>query len=121
MFIAAEGDDFILPHHTEKLHAAYSGEKQKIIVEGDHNSRRSQDVQDKVSSFFYFGLYIKDLVRPDEEFLAEQKKEKEEKKEEEAEELPPPFEIGKFMVEVNEEEEEEELKRAIEESLKLNE
>ena len=33
-FIAAKGDDFIKPHHTEKLHKAYAGEKKLMIVEG---------------------------------------------------------------------------------------
>lgn len=81
LFIAAKDDDFILPHHTDKLHEAYSGEKQKLLVEGDHNSRRDQDVNDKISTFFYFGLYVKDLVQPDQSFIEQQKKEGGEKKE----------------------------------------
>ena len=40
LFIAAKDDDFIPPHHTDKLYEAYSGEKQKILIEGDHNSAR---------------------------------------------------------------------------------
>jgi hypothetical protein len=27
LFATANGDDFILPHHTEELHAAYAGDK----------------------------------------------------------------------------------------------
>ena len=49
------------------------------MVEGDHNSHRSQDVLDKISSFFYFGLCIQALVQPDKEFMEEQKKAKKEK------------------------------------------
>ncbi len=65
-----------MPHHTDILYEKYSGEKQKILVEGDHNSRRQQDVLDKISSFFYFGLCVKDLVAPDPAFIEEQKKNK---------------------------------------------
>lgn len=65
LFIAAKDDDFVMPHHTDILYEKYSGEKQKLLVDGDHNSRRSQDVLDKISSFFYFGLCVKDLVVPD--------------------------------------------------------
>lgn len=73
LFIAAKDDDFILPHHTDKLYDKYSGEKQKLLVEGDHNSRRAQEVNDKISSFFFFGLYMKDLIQPDEAYMTEQK------------------------------------------------
>ncbi len=69
LFIAAKDDDFILPHHTDKLHEKYSGEKQKILAEGDHNSKRKDEVLDKISSFFYFGLCVKELVVPDPAFI----------------------------------------------------
>lgn len=69
LFIAAKNDDFILPHHTDILYEKYAGEKKKLLVEGDHNSKRAQQVLDKISSFFYFGLYVKDLVKPDQQFI----------------------------------------------------
>lgn len=74
LFIAAKDDDFILPHHTDKIYAKYSGEKEKMLVEGDHNSKRKQEVFDKISAFFYYGLYVKDLVVPDPAFKEELKK-----------------------------------------------
>ena len=40
LFATSNGDDFILPHHSEKLHAAYKGDKNMIRFEGDHNSPR---------------------------------------------------------------------------------
>ena len=40
LFIYANGDAFILPKHTEMLYKAYAGDKNKIAVEGDHNSAR---------------------------------------------------------------------------------
>lgn len=40
LFATSNGDDFILPHHSEKLHDAYKGDKNMIRFEGDHNSPR---------------------------------------------------------------------------------
>lgn len=51
-FIAAKNDDFIAPHHTEKLFQAYTGDKELTMVEGDHNSPRSADVNRKAIAFF---------------------------------------------------------------------
>lgn len=42
MFSHGSADDFILPHHSEKLHEAYAGDKTLIMMEGDHNSPRPQ-------------------------------------------------------------------------------
>jgi hypothetical protein len=81
LFIAAEGDDFIEPHHTDELYEKYSGEKQKILVKGDHNSRRGEEVLDKISSFFYFGLHVHELVVKDPVFMEEQNKKIEKEKE----------------------------------------
>lgn len=53
LFIYAEGDDFINPHHCKDLHDVYAGDKNIIAVEGDHNSVRSQFTDDSVTIFFY--------------------------------------------------------------------
>merc|ERR1712232_1120401 len=37
-FIAASGDDFIAPHHTQRLYDMYTGDKELEMVDGDHNS-----------------------------------------------------------------------------------
>lgn len=42
LFVAAHGDDFILPHHASKLYEAYQGEKELRMVDGDHNSVRPE-------------------------------------------------------------------------------
>ncbi|GMI34143.1 hypothetical protein TeGR_g14857 [Tetraparma gracilis] len=42
LFVAAEDDAFILPAHSENIHNAYAGDKNIIIVDGDHNSPRPQ-------------------------------------------------------------------------------
>ena len=40
MFVAGEHDDFINKKHSIKLHAKYAGDKNIVIVDGDHNSPR---------------------------------------------------------------------------------
>jgi alpha-beta hydrolase superfamily lysophospholipase len=53
LFATATGDDFILPHHSEKLHAAYAGDKNLVKFEGDHNSPRPDFFFNSVVIFFY--------------------------------------------------------------------
>lgn len=52
MFIHGNEDTFVLPHHTHSLHDKYAGDKNKIIVEGDHNTLRPSYVYDSISIFF---------------------------------------------------------------------
>mmetsp|Transcript_40120 Transcript_40120/g.115786 ORF Transcript_40120/g.115786 Transcript_40120/m.115786 type:complete len:450 (-) Transcript_40120:88-1437(-) len=40
LFSHGEKDIFIKPHHSEQLHAAYAGDKNLILFDGDHNSER---------------------------------------------------------------------------------
>ena len=40
LFVAGEHDDFINKRHSEEIHAKYAGDKNMIVVEGDHNSPR---------------------------------------------------------------------------------
>lgn len=40
MFVAGEHDDFINKRHSEQLHAKYAGDKNIVVVDGDHNSPR---------------------------------------------------------------------------------
>ncbi|CAD8073106.1 unnamed protein product [Paramecium sonneborni] len=61
-FIAAEEDTFVLPHHTKKLYEAYAGDKNISIVPGDHNSRRPSYVMNSIAIFFYNTLQVKHLV-----------------------------------------------------------
>lgn len=53
VFVAGLGDQFIHPHHTSDIHDRYAGDKNLIMVDGDHNSRRPPYFQDSVSIFFY--------------------------------------------------------------------
>ncbi len=46
----SEQDSFISKAHSQKLHAAYAGDKNLIMFEGDHNSYRPQ--------FFYASALI---------------------------------------------------------------
>lgn len=51
LFVAAEGDEFVPKHHSEKIHSVYAGDKTIIIVEGDHNSIRPQFAYDSITNF----------------------------------------------------------------------
>lgn len=51
LFIAASGDDFILPHHAKELCEAYQGEKELHMISGDHNSVRPEACRKKAALF----------------------------------------------------------------------
>ncbi|KAJ9700197.1 hypothetical protein PVL29_005829 [Vitis rotundifolia] len=46
-------DDFILPHHSDRIFEAYVGDKNIIKFEGDHNSPRPQFYFDSINIFFH--------------------------------------------------------------------
>jgi len=52
LFIGAHNDDFIAPHHTQKLYEAYTGDKELEMVDGDHDSARSFATNQKALLFF---------------------------------------------------------------------
>ena len=60
LFVAGEHDDFIKKHHSEQLHSKYAGDKNIIIVEGDHNSPRPKFLFDSASIFLQTCLQIPD-------------------------------------------------------------
>lgn len=51
LFVAAEQDDFIAPHHSRQLHDNYAGDKNLVLVEGDHNSPRPRFLFDSATIF----------------------------------------------------------------------
>lgn len=58
LFVAGEHDDFINKRHSEQIHAKYAGDKNMIVVEGDHNSPRPKFMFDSVSIFLQTCLQI---------------------------------------------------------------
>lgn len=58
LLVAGEHDDFINKSHSERIHAAYAGDKNMIVVEGDHNSPRPKFMFDSVSIFLQTCLQI---------------------------------------------------------------
>ena len=56
--MAGEHDDFIRKHHSEQIHEKYAGDKNLIIVEGDHNSPRPKFMFDSASIFLQTCLQI---------------------------------------------------------------
>lgn len=61
LFTAAYSDTFIRPHHAKELHEAYAGDKNFVMVEGDHNSARSKFFMDSVAIFFFNTLQCDQL------------------------------------------------------------
>ncbi|XP_026453985.1 uncharacterized protein LOC113355365 isoform X1 [Papaver somniferum] len=53
LFGHAVDDDFINPHHTDRIYEAYVGDKNIIKFEGDHNSPRPQFYFDSITIFFH--------------------------------------------------------------------
>ncbi|GFQ05955.1 uncharacterized protein yqkd, partial [Phtheirospermum japonicum] len=63
LFGHANDDDFIQPHHSDRIFDAYVGDKNIIKFEGDHNSPRPQFYFDSISIFF------KNILQPPENEL----------------------------------------------------
>ncbi|KAM7485178.1 hypothetical protein LguiA_001187 [Lonicera macranthoides] len=53
LFGHAIDDDFIQPHHSDRIFDAYVGDKNIIKFEGDHNSPRPQFYFDSINIFFH--------------------------------------------------------------------
>ncbi|XP_059650331.1 uncharacterized protein LOC132296105 isoform X2 [Cornus florida] len=53
LFGHAVDDDFIQPHHSDRIFDAYVGDKNIIKFEGDHNSPRPQFYFDSINIFFH--------------------------------------------------------------------
>ncbi|KAI3524047.1 hypothetical protein L1887_02661 [Cichorium endivia] len=53
LFGHAIDDDFIHPHHSDRIFEAYMGDKNIIKFEGDHNSPRPQFYFDSINIFFH--------------------------------------------------------------------
>ncbi|CAN1852360.1 Uncharacterized protein YqkD [Linum perenne] len=53
LFGHANEDDFIQPHHSDRIYEAYMGDKNIIKFEGDHNSPRPQFYFDSINIFFH--------------------------------------------------------------------
>lgn len=53
LFGHAIEDDFIQPHHSDRIYDAYVGDKNIIKFEGDHNSPRPQFYFDSINIFFH--------------------------------------------------------------------
>ena len=64
LFVAANNDNFVKPHHAKLLHDIYPGDKNLVNIEGDHNSHRPRFFKDSATIFFYNTLqvqYIKEV------------------------------------------------------------
>jgi len=53
LFVAGNEDRFIRPHHAQDILDAYAGDKNLVMVDGDHNSARPGYFLDSAAIFFY--------------------------------------------------------------------
>ena len=63
-FCHGKDDNFVRVHHCKDLYKIYPGEKDILIVEGDHNDIRPDELNEKAAEFFYYALkckYIKEI------------------------------------------------------------
>ena len=63
-FCHGKDDTFVNVHHCNDLYMTYPGEKDILIVEGDHNDTRPNELNEKAAEFFYYALkckYIKEI------------------------------------------------------------
>ncbi|XP_010532691.1 PREDICTED: uncharacterized protein LOC104808656 isoform X2 [Tarenaya hassleriana] len=64
LFGHAIDDDFIRPHHSDRIYEAYVGDKNIIKFDGDHNSPRPQFYFDSINIFFHNVLQPPEAVGP---------------------------------------------------------
>mmetsp|Transcript_40005 Transcript_40005/g.89836 ORF Transcript_40005/g.89836 Transcript_40005/m.89836 type:complete len:628 (+) Transcript_40005:89-1972(+) len=62
LFVAGDHDDFIIPEHVQALHEAYGGDKEFLLVSGDHNSIRPDDMRRKAVLFLARALRLNDIL-----------------------------------------------------------
>ena len=60
----ADHDSFVAKAHSEKLHAAYAGDKNLITFEGDHNSHRPAFFYNSVLFFLKAVLQLDNDITP---------------------------------------------------------
>lgn len=66
LFCAGESDNFVRPHHSADIHAAYGSDfKNIILVEGDHNSPRPRFLHDSAAIFIRAAMQIPDNITLD--------------------------------------------------------
>ena len=63
-FCHGKDDSFVDCHHCKDLYLIYPGEKNILLIEGDHNDLRPDKLNEKAAEFFYNALkckYIREL------------------------------------------------------------
>jgi len=62
LLIAAEGDAFIPPTHSQLIYHNYAGPRHAVVVPGDHNSVRPKRLMDTIAVFLANAMQIPDEV-----------------------------------------------------------
>lgn len=58
LFVAGVNDELIDPHHTHDIYDVYAGDKNIVLIEGDHNSQRPEYLADGISIFLFERLCL---------------------------------------------------------------
>ena len=61
-FVAGKNDNFIRPHHSQQLYDLYPGDKNIVLVDGDHNDDRPEFLMNSIGIFFYNCLHCELLL-----------------------------------------------------------
>eukprot|EP00217_Crustomastix_stigmatica_P005665 CAMPEP_0183792478 /NCGR_PEP_ID=MMETSP0803_2-20130417/2602_1 /TAXON_ID=195967 /ORGANISM="Crustomastix stigmata, Strain CCMP3273" /LENGTH=414 /DNA_ID=CAMNT_0026036833 /DNA_START=219 /DNA_END=1463 /DNA_ORIENTATION=+ len=64
LFGHGNDDDFVRPHHSERIFAAYAGDKNIVRFEGGHNDHRPEFFRNSVTIFFHNTLDPPPLPQP---------------------------------------------------------
>lgn len=64
LFAAGEDDNFIAPAHSQALHDAYAGDKNIVLLPGDHNSPRPRFFHDSAAIFLRNAMQVPEGVSP---------------------------------------------------------
>eukprot|EP00299_Pterocystis_sp_00344_P009254 c3836_g1_i2.p1 GENE.c3836_g1_i2~~c3836_g1_i2.p1 ORF type:complete len:527 (-),score=149.21 c3836_g1_i2:137-1615(-) len=65
LFVHGEQDDFIKPHHSKQIFEKYAGDKELLLVPGDHVDERPDYLFSKVQTFFRNSLRLRPEVSLD--------------------------------------------------------
>mmetsp|Transcript_88016 Transcript_88016/g.244311 ORF Transcript_88016/g.244311 Transcript_88016/m.244311 type:complete len:464 (+) Transcript_88016:210-1601(+) len=61
IFMHARQDTFISPGHSRQLYDAYLGDKEFVLIDGDHNTERSAHAIDRAIDFFCRAFRVGDM------------------------------------------------------------
>ena len=68
-FCHGKDDNFVKVHHCKDLYSIYPGEKELVIVDGEHNDIRPNKLNERASEFFYNALKCRNIKEINDYYL----------------------------------------------------